>query len=176
MKNSTIYIAVAVIIVILVVGVAGYYLLYNNNGDNTTPTPTPGPSDTIVGASTVQFTVNETSTATGDIVGYSFACKDYDTATEMVRVDMCIGDDTYSYILDAGQQTSWMSLDGGATWMESVFADDWVAYGSLFNDFAQKIIDNGSLADLTYSTDTASYTIYCIAANATIDDSMFATS
>ncbi len=86
MNKNTMYLVVAVLIVIIVVGVAGYMLLNNGGTDDTNATPTPGPSATVVGASTVQFSVNETTTATGDLVGYSFACKNYNTATEVVRV------------------------------------------------------------------------------------------
>jgi hypothetical protein len=177
LNTKTIYIVVAVLIVVIVVGVAGYYYLYNPGNNETTPTPTPAP--TVEGASNVQFSVNETSTDTGDLVGYNFICKDYNTANEVVRVDVCIGADTYSYILDAGQQTSWMSLDGGTTWMESTFGTDtgdWATYGSLFNDFVGRLVDQGNTNDLTYTTDTASITIYCVAVNQTIDESVFATS
>lgn len=170
------YLVVAVLIVIIVVGVAGYMLLNNGGTDDTNATPTPGPSATVVGATTVQFSVNETTTATGDLVGYSFACKDYNTANEVIRVDLCIADQTYSYILDAGQEKSWASMDGGATWTASTFADDWIAYGSLFNDFANKLVDQGNTNDLSYTTDTTSITIYGVAVNETIADSMFATS
>jgi len=175
MNKNTMYLIVAVLIVVIVVGVAGYMFLGNNAGTDTNPTATPGP-DTVVGATTVQFSVNETTIATGDLVGYSFACKDYDTGTEVVRVDICIADQTYSYILDAGLQESWVSLDNGATWMAGVFADDWVAYGSLFNDFVGRLADQGNTMDLSYTTDTTSITIYCVAVNETIADSMFATS
>ena len=179
MNTKTIYIVVAVLIVVIVVGVAGYYYLYNPGNSETTPTPTPTPGPTVEGASNVQFSVNETSTATGDLVGYNFICKNYNTAEEVVRVDVCIGADTYSYILDAGQEKSWMSMDGGTTWTESTFGTttgDWATYGSLFNDFAGKLIEQGNTNDLSYTTHTASITIYCVAVNQTIDDSVFATS
>ncbi len=94
MKKSIIYAVVAVIVVVLIVGVAAVLLLNNNpgNGGGTTPTPTPTPA-TIVGASTVQFSVNET--ANGATVIYNFACKNYNSTTEEIRVD--IPSDTGNY-------------------------------------------------------------------------------
>jgi len=176
MNKKTIYAIVAVIVVVLVVGVAGVLLLGGNLGNNgTTPTPTPAPA-TVVGANTIQFSVNETTTSTGDLVGYSFACKNYNTSTEVVRVDMCISGANYSYILDAGQEKSWASTDGGATWTASSFTTDWPNYGSLFNDFVDRLAAQGNTNDLSYTTDTASITIYCVAVNQTIPDSTFATS
>jgi hypothetical protein len=175
MNKKTIYIVVAIIVVVLVVGVAGVILL-GNNGSTTNPTPTPAPSATVVGATSVQFSVNETTTATGDVVGYTFRCKDYNTSTEVVRVDLCISGANYSYILDAGQQKSYASLYGGATWTASTFASDWTSYGTVFNAFVDKLAATGNINDLTYSTDTTSISIYCAVVNGTIDSSVFATS
>lgn len=175
MNKNIIYIVVAVL-VIVIVGAAAGIMLMNNGGDtdDTNPTPTLPPS--LTGASSVIFSVNETTTATGDLVGYTFECVNYNTATEKVRVDLCIADQTYSYILDAGQEKSWVSMDNGMTWTESDFAADWTNYGSLFNDFAQRLIDQGNTNDLTYTTDTTSITIYCVAVNETIPDSDFTVS
>jgi hypothetical protein len=175
MNKKTLYIVVAVIVVVLVIGVAGVILL-GNNGGTTNSTPTPTPSATVVGATSVQFSVNETTTATGDIVGYTFRCKDYNTSTEVVRVDLCISGANYSYILDAGQQKSYASLDGGATWTASTFSSDWTSYGTVFNTFVDKLAAAGNINDQTYTTSTTSVSIYCTVVNGTIDNSVFATS
>ncbi len=174
MNKKTIYIVVAVLVVVIVVAAAGILLM--NNGGNTDTNPTPTPPPTLTGASSVIFSVNDTTTATGDIVGYTFECINYNTATEKVRLDLCVSGATYSYILDAGQEKSWVSMDNGATWTASDFTADWTTYGSLFNDFAQKLIDQGNINDLTYTTDTSSITIYCVAVNQTIPDADFAVS
>ncbi len=175
MNKKTIYAIVAVIVVVLVVGVAGVMLLNNGGNGGTEPTPTPPPA-TVTGASSVIFSVNDTAADTGEVVGYTFTCANYNTATEKVKVDVCVAGATYMYILDAGQEKSWISIDNGATWTASDFTADWTTYGSLFNDFAQKLIDQGNINDLTYTTDTGSITIYCVAVDETIPDSTFAVS
>jgi hypothetical protein len=176
MNKKTIYLVVAVIVVVIVIGAAGVLLLNNNGNTTTDSTPTPAPSATVVGATSVQFSVNETTTSTGDIVGYTFKCKDFNTSTEVIRADLCISGANYSYILDAGQEKSWASTDGGATWTASTFASDWTSYGTLFNTFVNKLADAGNTNDLTYTTDTTSVSIYCVVVNSTIDSSVFATS
>ncbi len=76
-------------------------------------------------ASTLQFSVNETVTATSDVVAYQYSCKNFNTSTEVVRVDMNLGAaGNFSYIVDSSAQKSWVSMDNGATWTASVFADD----------------------------------------------------
>ena len=166
MNKKMIYIIVAVIVVVLVVGVAGIMLLNNNgNNGNTNPTPTPTPS-TVVGASTVQFNVNDTG------VVYTFSAKNFNTSTVVVRVDMDLGTaGNYSYILDANQAKSWISTNGGA-FTASDFTADWTTYGTMYNGFVDKIVAKGSTADFTDGTAT----FYCIAANPTLADSLFATS
>jgi len=172
------YLVVAVLVVIIVVGVAGYMLLNNGeNGGDTTPTPTPTPV-AISDASSLQFSVDDTVTATGDVVAYEFSCKNLNTETEAIRVDMDLGaDGKFSYIVDTGAQKSWITMDEGATWTESDFAADCTAYGVLFHDFVDKLVANGDgTADYSYTTDTSSVTIFCIAVNPTIADSVFGTS
>ncbi len=170
MNKKTIYIVVAVLVVVIIVGVAGVMLL-NNKGGTTNPSATPTPTatpTTIVGASTVQFNVNDTAAG----VTYTFAAKNFNTSTEVLRVDMKLSaDSTYSYILDTAQQKSWSSTNGGA-WAAGTFNTDWTTYGTLFNGYVDKIAAQSSLADFSYGTTT----INCIAANPTLADSLFATS
>jgi hypothetical protein len=169
MNKKTIYAIVAVIVVVLVVGIAGYILLYGNlgNGGGTTPTPTPTP-DTIVGASTVQFSVNETTN--GATVIYNFACKNYNTSTELIRVDIPSDTGNYSYILNAGEQKSWSNVDG--TWTQDS-AFDPGSFAMAFTNYANKLADQGNINDLTYTADGNTYIIYCVAVNLPIADSTF---
>ena len=179
MNKKMIYIVVAVIVVVLIVGVAGVMLLSNNgNNGNTNPTPTPPPATPVSQASTLQFSVNETVTATNDVVAYQYSCKNFNTSTEVVRVDMNLGAaGNFSYIVDSSAQKSWVSMDNGATWTASVFADDNTNYDAPFHAFVNKIVANGdSAVDYTYTTGTTSVSIFCIAVNPTIADSVFATS
>jgi hypothetical protein len=167
MNKKTIYAIVAVIVVVLVVGVTGVLLLNNNNGNNeTTPTPTPTP-DTVVDASTVQFSVNETTN--GATVTYLFACKNFNSSTELIRVDIPSDAGNYSYILNAGEQKSWSNVAG--TWAQDSTFDP-SSFAMAFTNYANKLADQGNINDLTY-TDGSTYTIYCVAVNQSILDSTF---
>ncbi len=172
MNKKTIYIVVAVIVVVLIVGVAGVMLLNNNgnNGTNPTPTPTPAPSATVVGASTVQFSVNETTN--GAIVTYNFACKNFNTSTEVIRVDIPSSTGNYSYIINAGEQKSWSNTAG--TWVKDSTFDS--SFATAFTNYTHKLATAGNTNDLTYTTDTGSITIYCVTVNQSIAASVFATS
>jgi hypothetical protein len=176
LNKKTIYIVVAVIVVILIVGIASVMLLNNNgNGGTPTSTPTPAPSATVVGANTVQFSVTETTTSTGDKVAYTFAAKNFNTSTEVIRVDLSASGTNVSYVLNAGQQKSYLSTDNGAKWAASTFNSDWTSYGTLFNSFINKLAAAGNTADMTYTTDTGSITISCVTVNSAIADSVFST-
>lgn len=179
MDKKTIYIVVAVLVVVIIVGVAGVMLL-NNQGEAPAPTqtPTPGPSIAVSEATAIQFSVNETTTATEDLVVYQFACRDLNAANETIRVDMDLGDaGAFTYIVDTGAQKSWVTMDAGANWAESDFAADCTAYGTLFHGFVDKLVANGDgTADCSYTTDTTSITIFSIATNPTLEDSLFVAS
>jgi hypothetical protein len=178
-NKKTIYIVVAVIVVILIVGVAGVMLLNNNgNGGTTTPTPTPAPSVAVSAATSIQFSVNETTTASGDLVVYQFSAKNLNTETEVFRVDMDLGaSGKFNYIVDKSAEKSWMSMDSGATWTASTYATDLASYDTLLHSYVDKLIAEGdNTQDVTYTTSTTSIAIYCIATNPTLADSLFATS
>jgi hypothetical protein len=86
-----------------------------------------------------------------------------------VRVDMDLGTSgNYSYILDAAQEKSWASVNGAA-FAASTFTSDWTTYGELYNGYVDKIVATGSTSDFTSGTAS----IYCIAANPTLADSLF---
>jgi hypothetical protein len=172
MNKKTIYIIVAVLVVVIVVGVTGILLL-NNQGGTTNPsaTPTPIPATTIVGANTLKFNVNDT---TGGLF-YTYTCKNFNSSTQVLRVDMNIGAaGNYSYIVDTGAQKSWASMDNGATWTASTdFSGDNTNYVLPFQAYVNKIAEQGNTADFAYTSIIA---INGIEVNPTILDSVFATS
>jgi hypothetical protein len=165
MDKKTIYIVVAVIVVVLIVGVAGVMLL-NNGGlggtPATTPTPTPVPTPTtIVGA--------DTSSGV-----FTYTSKNFNTSTEIIRVDMnIVGAGNYSYIIDMAQSKSWTSTDGGSHWTASAFAGDVTNYATPYYAYVTKIAEQANLSDFAY---TSAIQISCITVNPTIADSFFATS
>jgi hypothetical protein len=176
MNKKTIYLIVAVIVVVLVVGVAGVMLLNGNGGTtNPTPTPTPAPSVTVSDATGIQFSANQTTG--GVVVGYTYTCKNLNATDEALRVDMCLAEGNYSYIVDLGTQKSYSSIDGGATWTATTFADDCTNYVTPFHAIIDKLIANSnSGADYSYTDNGSTYDVYCIVVNPTIAASVFATS
>jgi hypothetical protein len=177
MNKKTIYVVVAVIVVILVVGVAGVLLLNGGIGGTTNPTvtPTPAPSAAISDATGIQFSMNQTTD--GVVVAYGYTCKNLNAADEAVRVDMCLAEGNYSYIVDLGTQKSYSSTDGGATWTATTFADDCTNYVTPFHAIIDKLVANDDTgADYSYTADGSTYDVYCIVVNPTIDSSVFATS
>lgn len=174
LNKKTIYIVVVVIVVILIVGVAGVMLLNNNgNGGTTNPTasPTPSPAATIIGANTLQFKVDDSAAN----VFYTYKAKNFNTSTEVLRVDMNLGaSGNYSYIIDLGQGKSWSSTNAGTTWTASTdFAGDCTNYATPYYSYVAKIAEQTSTADFAYSSTVA---ISCIAVNPSFDASVFATS
>ena len=175
MNKKTIYLVVAVLVVVIVVGVAAYVLMNQGGGSTTTPTPTPPPATPVSEASSLQFSVNQT---TDDVlVGYTYSCKNFNASDEKLRVDMCLTEGNYSYIIDLGTQKSYASMDGGATWSETNFADDCTNYVTPFHNIVDKLIANGDTADdYSYTESGSTYDVYCIAVNPTLADSLFTAS
>jgi hypothetical protein len=176
MNKKTLYLVVAVIVVVLVVGVAGVLLLNGGLGTtDPTVTPTPAPSVMVSDATAIQFSVNQTTN--GVVVTYGYTCKNLNAADEAVRIDMCLSEGNYSYIVDLGTQKSYASIDGGATWTATTFADDCTNYVTPFHAILDKLVANSnSGADYSYTDNGSTYDVYCIVTNPTIDASVFATS
>ncbi len=176
MNKKTIYIVVAVLVVVIVVGVAGVLLLNNNNGNNeTTPTPTPTPA-TVVDASTLQFNVAEDTN--GAVVNFEFSAKDVHTSTVELRVNIPSDSGNYTYILNAGTEESYISMDDGATWTPSDFTVDWPSVGAIFEEAVTQLVHwNGIDATYSYTASTGSSNVVSdIVVNPTLADSLFATS
>ena len=177
MKKKMMYIIFAALVVIIVVAGAAAYLLMNN-GDNENNEETP----TVVGASTLQFSVDETTN--GDLVTYEYALKDVmwdgntvNLSNAVIRLDIPTG--PYSYILEVSQLKSWLSLDNGITWTEDDFTADWTTWSPYLNEYLANAVNwNGH--DETYSyTSTmsgASIVLSGIHVNPTLSDTLFATS
>ena len=175
MNKKTIYIIVAVLVVVIVVAGAAILLMNNSGGGGTTPTPTPAPVS-VVGATSLQFTVNET-TSGGAPVTYNYATKNFNASNEMLRVDIPGGAaGNYSYIIKLADSTSFLSTDNGATWTASSFATD-ANFATLLNDYVTKLQNwNGHDATYTYTSGAITNVISAIHVNPSLADSLFATS
>ena len=139
--------------------------------------PTPTPSVTVADATSLQFTVVETTS--GASVTYNFAVENVNATNEMIRVDIPGGAaGNYSYIVKLGDSTSFISMDNGATWTASDFATD-ANFAISLQDYITNLVQTGMDTDETYSytaSSGSSIVISAIHVNPTLDDSLFATS
>ena len=176
MNKKTIYIIVAVLVIIIIIAGAAVYLLgIGGIGGQPTPTPTPTPA-TVVGATSLQFTVDET-TSGGSPVTYNYAVRNFNASNEELRVDIPGGSaGNYSYIIKLSDSTSFLSLDNGVTWTASTFATD-ANFATLLNDYVTNLYNwNGQDATYTYTSGSITNAISAIHVNPTLADSLFATS
>jgi hypothetical protein len=185
MNKKTIYIIVAVLIVIIVVAVAAYAVYYKGGSGTTSPTPTPTAAPTtIVGATTLQFSVNETTK--GQLVTYQYAFENLSwsgtTVQEtnaLIRLDIPGGSSgNYSYIFNPHSEQSWSSTDNGMTWTAGHFATDWPQWSPLFNDYMTHLVSswNGGATYSYTATSGSANVIYDIKVNPTLSATFFATS
>lgn len=178
LNKKTIYIIVAVLVVVIIIAGAAYILSNSGNGGTTSPTPTPTPTVSVVDATTLQFSVNETTN--GALVTYNYAAKNVNTTSEVLRLDIPGGSvGNYSYIINLSTSTSSFSTDNGATWIASDFNTDSTAYIVAFSDYQTNLVNwNGHDESYSYTaaSNGASIVIYAIHVNPTLADSLFATS
>ena len=169
-----IYVVVAVL-VIVIVGAGAYIYTYYGNGGTTDPTPTPTPVS-VAGATSLQFTVDET-TSGGSPVTYNYATRNFNATNEELRLDIPGGEaGNYTYIVKIGDSTSYFSADNGVTWTASDFSLD-SDFVVLLNDYVIKLGNwNGQDATYTYTSGDITNVISAIQVNPTLEDSFFATS
>lgn len=186
MNKKTIYIIVAVLIVIIVVvGVVAYALMINGGSIGASPTPSPAPATlpTMIGASSAQFYVNETTN--GQLVMYQYQIQGMtwngsivDMSSALIRIDVLGGlAGNYSYIIKPTQMQAYSKINDGA-WSQDSFATDWPQWSPLFNQYvAQLVLWNSHDENYSYTTSGGvSNVIYAIHVNPAIDSSVFATS
>jgi hypothetical protein len=177
MDKKTMYIIVAVLVVIIVVAAAAAVLLMGTGGggnNNATTTPTPAPIS-VVGATSLQFTVDET-TSGGAPVTYNYATTHFNSTDEQIRIDIPGGSvGNYSYIVKLSDSTSFIKVNDGA-WTASNFAQD-AAYATSLNDYVTALYNwNGHDASYTYTSGSKTNVISAIHVNPSLADSLFATS
>ena len=172
------YIIVAVLVIVIIVAGAAAYILMGNGGGGTSATPTPAPTTapTVVGASSLQFIVQET-TSGGSPVTYNFAVKNFNASNEMIRIDIPGGSaGNYSYIIKLADSTSFLSIDNGATWTASSFGTD-ASFATSLNNYVTELANwNGHDATFTYTAGQITNVISALHVNPDLSDSLFATS
>jgi hypothetical protein len=180
MKKTSMYAIVAVIVIVIIIaGAAAFLLMGNNGGSNATPTPTPAPTaaPSVANATSLQFTVDETTSGSAAVT-YNYAVKNFNASNELIRVDIPGGSTgNYTYIIDLGAQTSKLSADNGATWTASDFATDAGTFGGNLNNYVTELANwNGHDATFTYTSGSVTNVISAIHVDPDLPASMFATS
>ena len=164
MNKKTIYIIVAVLVVVIVVGAAGVMLLNGNGGE---PTPTPTPAVGVADATSLQFSVEDSSG------NYTYAAKNIGTNITL-RLEI-LGADNFVYILNGTEQKAWSNVTG--TWAEEQdFNANWDMWIPVWQGYVDNLENWTGTGDYTYTADGTSVKISDISVNPTLADSLFATS
>jgi hypothetical protein len=173
MNKKTIYIIVAVLLVVII-AVSAVALTLNNNANNSNKQNT---SVNIADATSLQFTVNDTSQ--GTTTPYQFSGINIGTANLTIRVDLpsCNpGGPTYSYVLNAGTQSAW-NTTSNAAWITDNFNTAWPLWGNMWSGYVSKLDAWNSTATYSYTASNGdAIKIFDIHVNPALPSSTFQTS
>ena len=171
MNKNIIYIIAVLLVVIIAAGAA--VVLLNNN-------PSPNKQTTAVNiadASSLQFTVNDTSQ--GTTTPYQFTGINLGTANLTIRVDLpsCNpGGANYTYVFNTGTQSAW-NKTSDAAWMTDNFNNAWPLWGNMWSGYVSKLDAWNSTATYSYTASNGdAIIIFDIHVNPTIPNSTFQTS
>jgi hypothetical protein len=159
------YALVAVVVIIVVVAVAGAYVLMNSGGVK------------VADATSLQYDVDVTYQ--GDITLFKWAAKNVGATDMALHFDILHGEQgNFTYILNSGDQTAWMAVNGTWTDMSSDFTNQWnlwVGTGKQWTGNMNALANWSGTGDCTYtgSTTNSTFRIYNIVINPTIADSLF---
>jgi hypothetical protein len=171
MNKNTIYI-IAVLLVVIIAVSAAVVLLNNNSNPNKQTTAV-----NIVDASSLQFTVNDTSQ--GTTTPYQFTGINIGKANLTIRVDLpsCNpGGANYTYVFNAGTQSAW-NKTSDAAWMTDNFNNAWPLWGNMWSGYLSKLDAWNSTATYSYTASNGdAIIIFDIRVNPTIPNSTFQTS
>jgi hypothetical protein len=172
MNKKITYILVAVVIVVIGAAVAGVLLLNggsnggnNNGGGNTQPV-------SVANATSLEFKANITSQ--GTTVTHLFYGKNIGTSNLTIRLDILGGESgNWSYILNAGQESSWNSTNYGA-WASGNFTVDWSLWGTRWTNLVTNLKNWSGKGDYSYTSSSGNFVkISSIAVNSKLADSLF---
>jgi hypothetical protein len=166
------YTIIAVVVVVIVIGAVAAVLLGGmGNQPAATATPTPPPTINVAGATNLTFTASVTSQ--GVTTDYKWFGENIHSNAPILRLDFA----TYAYILDAGQQKSWMSTDSGATWTAGVFATDWTSWSPQWTDYLNNLANWTGSGNVSFTnTNGEAIVLSNIAVDQAIPSSTFAVS
>jgi hypothetical protein len=173
MKSKTMYILVAALVIVIVVAGVGIYMFMGTGGGGGGGGGGGENTYTVANATSLQFEANVTSQ--GATITYDWAGTNLNSANVTLRIDLLGGEaGNYSYILNGGSQTAWTAVNGEWTDISSEFNAQWKAWGDLWTGHVDALKNWSGTGDCSYTaTDGSSITIYNIAINPTLPDSLF---
>jgi hypothetical protein len=170
MNKKTMYALVAIVVIIVAVAVAGAYVLTNSGGG--------GKTVTIADATSLQY--DSDVTYQGDITLTKWTAKNVGATDMALHLDILHGEQgNYTYILNRGDQTAWLAVNGTWTDVSSDFTNQWNTWVGTdkrwTNDLDALSTNWSGTGDYTYTNSATGTTfrIYNIAINPTLDDSLF---
>jgi hypothetical protein len=173
MEKKMMYALVAVVVIIVVaVAVAGAYVLMNSGGGGGG-----GNTYTVANATSLQYDTDVTYQ--GDITHFKWAAKNVGATDMVLRLDILHGEQgNYTYILNGGDQTAWVAVNGTWTDYSSDFTNQWnlwMGTGKQWTGNMNALANWSGTGDYTYTGSTTNSTIriYNIAINPTLADSLF---
>jgi hypothetical protein len=175
MEKKMMYALVGVVVIIVVVAVAGAYVLMNSGGGG-------GGADTytVANATSLQYNSEVTYQGATTTTLFNWAAKNVGATDMVLRIDILGGESgNYTYILNGGTQTAWMSVNGTWTNVSSDFTNQWntwVGTGQRWTENLDALTTNWSgTGDYTYTNSATGTTmrIYNVAINPTLADSLF---
>jgi hypothetical protein len=166
------YALIAVVVIVVVVVVAGAYVLMMGGGGG-------GVTYTVANATNLQFNA-EVSYQGATPTLFNWAAKNVGAADMVLRADVLGGaSGNYTYIMDHGAKTAWVSSNGTWTNFSSDFTNQWntwVGTGKQWTNDVDRLAANWSgTGDYTYTNSATgtSIRIYNVAINPALADSLF---
>ena len=168
MDKKIMYALVAVVVIIVVVAVVGAYVLMNS-----------GKTPKVADATSLQYNADVTYQGATATV-FTWTAKNVGASDMVLRIDLMGGESgNYTYILNSGAQTAWLSSNGTWTNVSSDFTNQWntwVGTGKQWtNNLNHLTTDWSGTGDYTYTGSSTNTTIriYNIVINPTLADSLF---
>jgi hypothetical protein len=173
-NKKSIYIIAAALIIVIAAASAGILLLQqNNNGTSNQPTATPTASVNIPAASSLSFSVNDTSQ--GTTTTYKFTADNMGTPNVDLRVEVpgCDTGLNYTYLFNAATRSAYNQTNGGQ-WATDDFNHAWPLWGNMWSGYVDKLNTWNSTAQYSYTaTNGDPITIFDISVNPTLPASTF---
>lgn len=164
------YALIAVVVIVVVVAVAGTYVLMNNGGGNTPK---------VADAKSLKYDADVSYQGTTATV-FTWTAKNVGATDMVLRIDLMGGESgNYTYILNSGTQTAWLSSNGTWANVSSDFTNQWNAWVGTGKQWTLNLnaleMNWSGTGDYTYTTPSGNSVIriYNVVINPTLADSLF---